>query len=470
MKKMISVLLVVILAASCLTVTVNAATADDKISPEVRSLIAENSAGGVVVEITYHNPNYPTEGVSEEEAVANTLAAQRELREAIEEITYCEPSNLIFYNGTMLIGLPYSSIEAVTAIENIDYIDLPHGEGSDLSAEQKMDDRLKTALEKLPADTEVHLCVWFAYNEHAYIGMEEPGENCTLEEAREYKRVKYAAMKAYITPKNAVFSEAIKSVAEVEAITSMNTTPMVLLNTKLSEAEKIASLREVASVSYDSVICIPCDDPHSLEDKFAKWVFEEAGFVKPEPLLEELGLQSFSHLTYNEYREVYKTDDWALVYATNPICDPWEVVGHICIGDRVLSWYMPGAAYFPYGYFVYNAEEDTFHPIERFAYSVLGVEVDEDGKPTYQILDPMISLEDYPGLVEALDACHIGALRGDADGDGKTTVIDATVIQRYKAELIAETGLDMAASDADGDGKTTVLDATRVQRDLAGLQ
>ena len=61
------------------------------------------------------------------------------------------------------------------------------------------------------------------------------------------------------------------------------------------------------------------------------------------------------------------------------------------------------------------------------------------------------------------------SVRGDADGDGEVTILDATRIQRYVAEIIGEDGLDIAAADADGDGEVTILDATRIQRVIAEL-
>ena len=57
---------------------------------------------------------------------------------------------------------------------------------------------------------------------------------------------------------------------------------------------------------------------------------------------------------------------------------------------------------------------------------------------------------------------------GDADGDGKVTVLDATVIQRHLAEMSTESYVE-EASDADGDGEVTILDATAIQRFLAEL-
>ena len=59
--------------------------------------------------------------------------------------------------------------------------------------------------------------------------------------------------------------------------------------------------------------------------------------------------------------------------------------------------------------------------------------------------------------------------RGDADKDGQVTILDATRIQRFIAELDSEDKIDKAAADADKDGQVTILDATRIQRVLAEL-
>lgn len=67
------------------------------------------------------------------------------------------------------------------------------------------------------------------------------------------------------------------------------------------------------------------------------------------------------------------------------------------------------------------------------------------------------------------------AVPGDADGDWKLTVMDATRIQRFLAGLCPLESYpemeDFAAfcADVDGDDRVTILDATRIQRMLAGL-
>lgn len=57
--------------------------------------------------------------------------------------------------------------------------------------------------------------------------------------------------------------------------------------------------------------------------------------------------------------------------------------------------------------------------------------------------------------------------RGDADGDGVVTILDATVIQRKLAEF-AVSRFNETAADVNGDG-LNILDATAIQRYLAGF-
>ena len=58
---------------------------------------------------------------------------------------------------------------------------------------------------------------------------------------------------------------------------------------------------------------------------------------------------------------------------------------------------------------------------------------------------------------------------GDADGDGKVTILDGAYIQRYLADLEIPFEMDAATADTDGDGSVTVADATCIQKWLAAL-
>ena len=83
--------------------------------------------------------------------------------------------------------------------------------------------------------------------------------------------------------------------------------------------------------------------------------------------------------------------------------------------------------------------------------------------------DAVITLHIFGNVSAHATFLPVDYVRGDADGDGLVTIMDATRIQRYKADLIDEAGLDMLAADADGDGEITILDATRIQRVVAEL-
>ena len=68
------------------------------------------------------------------------------------------------------------------------------------------------------------------------------------------------------------------------------------------------------------------------------------------------------------------------------------------------------------------------------------------------------------GMVLSVTAAE-SYIRGDADGDGHVTIMDATVIQRRLAE-IPTPSFDERAADVDGDG-LNITDATQIQRYLA---
>lgn len=57
---------------------------------------------------------------------------------------------------------------------------------------------------------------------------------------------------------------------------------------------------------------------------------------------------------------------------------------------------------------------------------------------------------------------------GDVDGNGVVSVSDATLIQKYTAELTEFTNIQIKVADVNGDGAINVLDATAVQQMLVG--
>ncbi len=61
-------------------------------------------------------------------------------------------------------------------------------------------------------------------------------------------------------------------------------------------------------------------------------------------------------------------------------------------------------------------------------------------------------------------------LSGDADGDGKVNIKDATAIQKHIAGLITLTNEGYDVSDVDGSDVVNIKDATAIQKHIAGIE
>lgn len=60
-------------------------------------------------------------------------------------------------------------------------------------------------------------------------------------------------------------------------------------------------------------------------------------------------------------------------------------------------------------------------------------------------------------------------LKGDVDGDGVVTVMDATLVQKYIVKLSTLTDSQLKIADVNGDGEITVVDATDIQKIVVNL-
>ena len=446
MKKLIVLLLAALTAFSFLTTSV---FADDnsRIAPEVMELIREHDEGGAYVTITYHYPEFPITALSAEEAAQNGLEAQRRLLMSIDEISYFEINTFDVLSGKVDVGLPYSSIEAAAALDGVDYISMPVDMGYTAPWEQKCDSWLLEVLGNVEADEPMQLNIWLAYNSRAYIGFSD--EDCvTKEEIDRYNSESRRIKREYYTAKNNEFYEIIARSAKVEALFISQYTPLITVSATAGEVEKIASLPQVGSVYYqfadDDMIAEPTvpdewpteiidppanDDLQQIEQKFRGW-------------LDEVLPVDADNIEYEQLFNV--PEKFLLIRCYLPFYEPWEYVGHFRIGSRVLTYWRPGAAVYPYGLFIYDRAEDRFIAIS-------------DADPGKYNLE------------KVLEWLGIGLLYGDADFDGEVSIMDATRIQRLLASLITEDDISLAAADVDEDDAVTVMDATRIQRYLAGL-
>lgn len=73
-------------------------------------------------------------------------------------------------------------------------------------------------------------------------------------------------------------------------------------------------------------------------------------------------------------------------------------------------------------------------------------------------------------VIAAFSAETVTGKRGDADGDGYVSIMDATRIQRYLVGYHQEDADWIEVfGDVDGDGEAGILDVTAIQRWLAGF-
>lgn len=82
----------------------------------------------------------------------------------------------------------------------------------------------------------------------------------------------------------------------------------------------------------------------------------------------------------------------------------------------------------------------------------------------------LLTMTAVAGAAQTDTAASGEPLRGDYDGDGEITIMDATRAQRIIAELDERPDdTFLTGVDADRDGELTIMDATRIQRVIAEL-
>lgn len=68
-----------------------------------------------------------------------------------------------------------------------------------------------------------------------------------------------------------------------------------------------------------------------------------------------------------------------------------------------------------------------------------------------------------------ISAARAGIASGNVDLAEDRNIKDATLIQKYLADICDLTPLQKLVADTDGDGKITIKDATLIQKDIAGI-
>ncbi len=88
------------------------------------------------------------------------------------------------------------------------------------------------------------------------------------------------------------------------------------------------------------------------------------------------------------------------------------------------------------------------------------VDVTVDGSTVIATFDPKTLKAQAQVIAKDPDDSDV---LGDVDGDGEVSVLDATAIQLYKAQLISLDEKSISLADTDKDGEVSILDATQIQ-------
>ncbi len=112
---------------------------------------------------------------------------------------------------------------------------------------------------------------------------------------------------------------------------------------------------------------------------------------------------------------------------------------------------------------------------------VVGIDYTQDGN--YTFYDEYVFDAEYQYMIDWTNSrvawmssqyfsdytpSEIPVLKGDADGDGEVSVLDASLIQLHLVDKKEIADTCMEAADVDGDGEVSVLDASRIQLFLVG--
>ena len=121
----------------------------------------------------------------------------------------------------------------------------------------------------------------------------------------------------------------------------------------------------------------------------------------------------------------------------------------------------------------------TNNPSQKVVWSVSGnnsenTVISDNGEITigkYEtsslIIVKAVSVEDSSKYGEFAISIKQNTLIGDTNGDGNITIADATVLQKYLANIIDFEDGQLAAADTNGDGSVSIADATQIQKYLA---
>lgn len=160
-----------------------------------------------------------------------------------------------------------------------------------------------------------------------------------------------------------------------------------------------------------------------------------------------------------------------------------EVTAKQVEGEKAVDIVWKKAPYSVNGYSVYRKSSDS-EQLEKIAdvsadtLKYTDVDLNRNDCYTYYVSANVADFLDKSYIKKIFGVCTEAVrivnpdedfILGDVDGDGEVTVKDATLIQKFSAELETLSDKQKKAADINGDGTISILDATEVQKYVAGL-
>lgn len=443
MKKLLSILIVVLLVCSCLAVSVSAQ--EDKLSQDFADYCSEQLGEGNKDEVRIiHRINW--DDVTYFSATSWLAPAQQGVCEFIGD--YCVHSDVTEYPYSLGVYVATNdevytykdafdlgiikSASMVTAFDGI----TAHKAGEDVELTHKCMDAFARYKKFIPEKDE-------------YIECEVYGE---VEGAVVFQAEITAKGNAYPM---VVVSQRIGGYIFYEGRpVGPRDNPIGLYILKDSEVMSLPEAYENYKISLSSILSVLSGEKEP--DNIDAIVAEKLNFTGPAlenwPMGEEMQgfryKEQYAYFGDEGYLYNAKYPDYVLLFAADEPgapAAPVDIYGEYVIGSY--QW----CSHYRHGYYVYIPETDTFYTLKE------AVEANVEG-----IENAFLHLGKQ------------GGIRGDADKDGVITVKDATFIQKRLA------GIDVhrfyndnvwdVIEDFDADSHITVKDATAIQKCVAGLE
>ena len=467
MKRIVAILLVVALLLGCGVFTASAESS--KLLPDLQKVLIDKAPGDEIgVYISYNvpvvtaadMPSWPDIYTARKEYFAYSDKMQEEIQAEIFEgidvrIGFQGVHNMV------IAHVKVSDIEKIASydiVRDIDYLDdrIIETDADEYATQAKLTDELRQKMAKYQQNDDI--CVSIAYN--------VPSVNLEDMPSWPDEKAAYADFKSLTKQQQSEIQGIIFADIDNKGVVFDKMPDSLIVLVRVGDIEKIAAHDEVREISYceniDNYFDIPAGY-HALEPYSRTHELWESGAeLTSEDIVEAINENFHSDLCHVGADSITVKNSYRFKSAPAYIVD-YEV-GEYGIFNCVeveLEQYMFGDYLF---YSCCSYEPSIF--VNDRLYTLTNAY--KGGYITEEMLEELIEADYKCGSYGVY--CRIIArnIKGDADGDGKCTIIDATMIQRHEAG-VAVNSFFKPLADVNGDSEANIIDVTLIQRSQAGI-